>query len=190
MLGVVLLVMVGEQAQEMQLAHWIPTTDFRRARRIPSWMGLWFAVFPTVETLAAQAIAALLVLGSYVLARPRVSKRGRGTSRRVVAAASSLSSTLTHRAASSAGADRLKLGRRIGLALVVLDRLESPPMSGYPFRAVERVPSTNTLNAQPALRIDVTRTDTRAPERATKTKGCPCMMSPRSKDGAPRLPRV
>ena len=26
MLGVVLLVMVGEQAQEMQLAHWLPTT--------------------------------------------------------------------------------------------------------------------------------------------------------------------
>jgi hypothetical protein len=27
MLGVVLLVMVGEQAQEMQLAHWLPTTQ-------------------------------------------------------------------------------------------------------------------------------------------------------------------
>src|SRR6185295_14590000 len=26
LLGVVLLVMVGEEAQEMQLAHWIPTT--------------------------------------------------------------------------------------------------------------------------------------------------------------------
>ena len=27
MLGVVLLVKVGEQAQEMQLANWIPTTE-------------------------------------------------------------------------------------------------------------------------------------------------------------------
>ncbi len=27
LLGVVLLVMVGEQAQEMQLAHWITTTN-------------------------------------------------------------------------------------------------------------------------------------------------------------------
>ena len=32
MLGVVLLVMVGEQAQEMQLAHWLPTTAIAVAR--------------------------------------------------------------------------------------------------------------------------------------------------------------
>jgi high-affinity iron transporter len=69
MLGAVLLVMVGEQAQEMQLAHWLPTTVIPAlAHRIPAWIGLWFSVFPTVETLAAQAIAAILVLGSYVVA--------------------------------------------------------------------------------------------------------------------------
>jgi len=66
LLGAVLLVMVGEQAQEMQLAHWLPTTPIPALQRVlPDWMGMWFAVFPTVETLAAQAIAALLVLGSY-----------------------------------------------------------------------------------------------------------------------------
>src|SRR5262249_18836269 len=49
LLGVVLLVMVGEQAQEMQLAHWIPTTPISFLETsIPRWMGLWFAVFPTV----------------------------------------------------------------------------------------------------------------------------------------------
>ena len=32
-------------------------------------MGLWFAVFPTVETLVAQVIAAVLVVGSYFAAR-------------------------------------------------------------------------------------------------------------------------
>jgi high-affinity iron transporter len=70
MLGAVLLVMVGEQAQEMQLAHWLPTTALPALGRVlPDWMGLWFAVFPTVETLAAQGVAALLVLGSYGLAR-------------------------------------------------------------------------------------------------------------------------
>lgn len=70
LLGVVLLVMVGEQAQEMQLAHWLPTTVVPMlANRIPAWMGLWFSVFPTVETLAAQAAACLLVLGSFVAAR-------------------------------------------------------------------------------------------------------------------------
>ena len=51
MLGGVLLVMVGEQAQEMQLAHWLPTTPIPwLANLIPGWMGLWFSVFPTVET--------------------------------------------------------------------------------------------------------------------------------------------
>jgi high-affinity iron transporter len=67
MLGAVLLVMVGEEAQEMQLAHWISTTPVNLP--IPDWMGLWFAIIPTGETLAAQAVAAILVIGSYVLAR-------------------------------------------------------------------------------------------------------------------------
>jgi high-affinity iron transporter len=70
LLGVVLLVMVGEQAQEMQLAHWISTTPINSLKNyMPPWMGLWFAVFPTVETLVAQLIAAVLVIGSYYAAR-------------------------------------------------------------------------------------------------------------------------
>jgi high-affinity iron transporter len=70
LLGVVLLVMVGEQAQEMQLAHWISTTPIDSLKPyIPPWMSLWFAVFPTVETLIAQVIAAVLVIGSYYAAR-------------------------------------------------------------------------------------------------------------------------
>jgi high-affinity iron transporter len=70
LLGVVLLVMVGEQAQEMQLAHWLPVTVIPAlASRIPAWMGLWFSVFPTVQTLAAQVVAAAVVLGSYAAVR-------------------------------------------------------------------------------------------------------------------------
>src|SRR5436189_1246301 len=70
LLGVVLLVMVGEQAQEMQLAHWISTTPINSLKDyMPTWMGMWFAVFPTVETLVAQLIAAVLVIGSYYAAR-------------------------------------------------------------------------------------------------------------------------
>src|SRR6202022_4665613 len=62
LLGVVLLVMVGEQAQEMQLARWIPTTRIEwLTNLIPAWMNLWFAVFPTRETIIAQVIAAVLV---------------------------------------------------------------------------------------------------------------------------------
>jgi high-affinity iron transporter len=76
LLGVVLLVMVGEQAQEMQLAHWISNTPIDSLKNyMPPWMGLWFAVFPTVETLVAQLIAAVLVIGSYYAAR----RFGRGS---------------------------------------------------------------------------------------------------------------
>ena len=75
MLGAVLLVMVGEQAQEMQLAHWLSTTPLPSLDRLlPNWMGLWFSVFPTVETLAGQGIAAALVLGSYWFVRLRAAR--------------------------------------------------------------------------------------------------------------------
>ena len=81
LLGAVLVVMVGESAQELQLAHWIATTTLPLP--LPGWLGVWFAVFPTTETLAAQAFAALFVIGSYVAAqyvrvwRPRrLARRG------------------------------------------------------------------------------------------------------------------
>ena len=86
MLGIVLIVMVGESVQEMQLAGWLPETKI--ALSIPGWVGLWFAIFPTVEGLAAQALAAGLVLGSYFGAeywrvkRPRQAGGGPGGARR------------------------------------------------------------------------------------------------------------
>ena len=79
LLGVVLVVMVGESAQELQLAGWLPTTTIPVA--IPGWLGLWFAVFPTVESLAAQALAAALVIGSYVVAEEIRVKRPRRAAR-------------------------------------------------------------------------------------------------------------
>jgi len=69
MLAFVLLVMVGEQAQEMQLAGWLPKTTIPVLLGVfPAWAGAWFSLFPTAETLAAQFIAAALVLGSYMSA--------------------------------------------------------------------------------------------------------------------------
>src|SRR6202140_4657471 len=66
LLGVVLLVMVGEQAQEMQLAHWISRTEISwLVNALPPWLGMWFAIFPTYETLIAQGLAGILVVGSY-----------------------------------------------------------------------------------------------------------------------------
>jgi high-affinity iron transporter len=67
LLAGVLLVMVGESAQEMQQAGWLKATP--AGFSLPGWLGMWFAVYPTVEGLAAQAIAALLVLGSYISAQ-------------------------------------------------------------------------------------------------------------------------
>ena len=66
MLGVVLLVMVGEEAQEMQLAGWLHTSTIHALDgRIPDWAGVWFSLFPTWETIVAQIIALVLVVGSY-----------------------------------------------------------------------------------------------------------------------------
>jgi high-affinity iron transporter len=53
----------------------LPTTTIPVG--IPGWMGLWLAVFPTVESLAAQALAAALVIGSYFVAEEIRVKRPR-----------------------------------------------------------------------------------------------------------------
>ena len=78
LLGIVLIVMVGEQVQEMQLAGWIPaTTILALDHAIPNWMGMWLSIFPTVETLGAQCSAAGLVLGSYFVASRSRTKTAR-----------------------------------------------------------------------------------------------------------------
>lgn len=66
MLGVVLIVMVGESIQEMQQAGWMPATSI--GITMPGWLNLWFAVFPTIQSLIAQVLAAIAVLGSYFAA--------------------------------------------------------------------------------------------------------------------------
>jgi high-affinity iron transporter len=68
MLLFVLMVSVGEEVNEMQLAHWIGTTPVG-GLYIPGWMGTWFSLFNNWETFIGQAIALLLVLGSYVVAQ-------------------------------------------------------------------------------------------------------------------------
>jgi high-affinity iron transporter len=75
MLGVVLVVMVGESVQECQQANWISTTNLSFS--MPDWLNTWFAVFPTAESLIAQAGTIVFVVGSYFLAR-RVCSNRRG----------------------------------------------------------------------------------------------------------------
>lgn len=71
LLALVLVVMVGESAQEMQQAGWLTTHTI--GLPIPDWAGVWLAIFPTIEGLAAQAIAMVLVLGSYFWVRQSAS---------------------------------------------------------------------------------------------------------------------
>jgi high-affinity iron transporter len=84
MLLFVLLVSVGEEVNEMQLAGWIGTTTIHWLY-IPGWMGTWFSLFNNWETFIGQGIALALVLGSYLGAqylrvwRPR--RRGQQAAR-------------------------------------------------------------------------------------------------------------
>jgi len=70
----VLFVMVGEEVNEMQLAGWIGTTNIPGLQGVPAWAGLWFSVFPNVQTFVGQALALLLVAGTYFIARRRMWK--------------------------------------------------------------------------------------------------------------------
>ncbi|HEY3960607.1 MAG TPA: FTR1 family protein [Solirubrobacteraceae bacterium] len=88
MLLFVLVVAVGEEVNEMQLAGWIGTTEIQ-GLSIPGWMGTWFSLFNNWETFIGQFIALVLVLGSYLGAqylrvwRPR--RRGERAAHRAVA---------------------------------------------------------------------------------------------------------
>lgn len=70
LLTLVLVVMVGEEVQEMQQAGWLATSALDIA--IPGWVGMWFAVFPNLEGLIAQCVAIVLVIGSYIVSRAMV----------------------------------------------------------------------------------------------------------------------
>jgi high-affinity iron transporter len=63
MIGFVLVVMIGGTAATFQDLGWLPKHDLGVA--IPDWAGRWFEVYPTVETIAVQLMAALFVIGSY-----------------------------------------------------------------------------------------------------------------------------
>jgi high-affinity iron transporter len=70
----VLFVMVGEEVNEMQLAGWIGTTNIPWLQWVPPWAELWFSVFPNIQTFVGQALAILLVAGSYFFNRYRTWK--------------------------------------------------------------------------------------------------------------------
>lgn len=73
LIGVVLLVMVGNTAHIMQLVGWLPVHPIRWLT-LPYWVGMWFGTYATWEGLLLQGAAAAFVIGSY-LAAEWLSKR-------------------------------------------------------------------------------------------------------------------
>ena len=73
LIGFVLVVMVGQTARTMQGTGWLPITPIHVEP--PYWLGLWLGVFPTWETIGAQALAMAFVIGSYFLAQEVKVKR-------------------------------------------------------------------------------------------------------------------
>jgi len=69
----VLVVMIGGTALSFQDLGWLPRheTPFT----VPEWMGSWFEMYSTWETLAAQVLAAVFVIGSYYVAEQLKVKR-------------------------------------------------------------------------------------------------------------------
>ena len=85
MIGFVLVVMVGQTARTMQGVGWLPITPV--GGEPPYWLGVWFGVYPSWETLGAQAVAAVFVLGSFFVAKElKVKRPGRRAARRAVPA--------------------------------------------------------------------------------------------------------
>jgi high-affinity iron transporter len=80
LIGFVLVVMVGQTARTMQGTGWLEITPV--GGEFPYWLGLWFGVYPTWETLGAQIAAAAFVIGSYLLAQEVRVKRPQRRARR------------------------------------------------------------------------------------------------------------
>src|SRR3954447_15955308 len=93
LVGVVLVVMIGGTALSFQDLGWLPrhATPFT----LPTWMGAWFEMYSTWETLGAQLLAALLVVGSYFLAEELKVRRPRRQGREPVAVKATAPPSLT-----------------------------------------------------------------------------------------------
>lgn len=68
LIGGVLLIIVGNTIHVMQAVRWMTFTPIQ-GLQVPYWMGLWFGLYPTWESIGAQGAAAVFVIGSYYLAK-------------------------------------------------------------------------------------------------------------------------
>jgi high-affinity iron transporter len=85
LVALVLVVMIGGTALSFQDLGWLPRhqTPFT----LPGWMGAWFEMYSTWETLGVQLLAGLFVIGSYFLAEHFKVRRPAREARRAEAAA-------------------------------------------------------------------------------------------------------
>jgi high-affinity iron transporter len=67
LIGAVLVVMIGGTALSFVDLGWLPAD--RTPFAVPVWLGSWFEMYSYWETLGAQLLAALLVIGSYYAAQ-------------------------------------------------------------------------------------------------------------------------
>jgi high-affinity iron transporter len=66
LIALVLVVLVGNTARTMQGVGWLSIHPLEI--EFPLWLGTWLGIYPTVETLVAQALALCFVIGSYFAA--------------------------------------------------------------------------------------------------------------------------
>ncbi len=66
LIALVLVVLVGNTARTMQGVGWLSIHPIEI--EFPLWMGTWLGIYPTVETLGAQLLAFVFVIGSYFAA--------------------------------------------------------------------------------------------------------------------------
>jgi high-affinity iron transporter len=66
LIALVLVVLVGNTARTMQGVGWLSIHPIDV--ELPLWMGTWLGIYPTLETLSAQALAFAFVIGSYFAA--------------------------------------------------------------------------------------------------------------------------
>jgi high-affinity iron transporter len=71
LLAVVLFIMVGEQMFEFQQASMIGTHEISWLAWVPGWAGTWLSIFPNWETVLAQGVAMVAVVGCYYFSRFR-----------------------------------------------------------------------------------------------------------------------
>lgn len=84
LIGLVLITFTGTTVRAMQTVGWIPVHKLMDASW-PLWTGNWLGLYNTWESLAGQAVAAILVIGTWRIARFKAKRKS--AHRRATAAA-------------------------------------------------------------------------------------------------------